>query len=82
MKWYTYKMVCHKTVQLQNGTLQTLQSQSTGLYQPVDWLGVKPNLTQPWIWSVTINRSPPTNRLVGLVEFCLLYLTMFMVRLG
>ncbi len=29
----------------------------------MDWLGVKPNLTQPWIWSVTINRAPSTHGL-------------------
>jgi hypothetical protein len=36
-KWYTYIMVCYSTLQLQ----------STGLHQPMDWLGVKPNLTIP-----------------------------------
>jgi hypothetical protein len=35
----------------------------------MDWLGVKPNLTQSWIWSVTTNRTPPTHGLVG-AFFC------------
>ncbi len=66
-KGYCYKTVHEKTVHRHYGMWHnsTLQSQSTGLHQPMDWLGVKPNLTSPWIWSDTINRAPPTHRLVG-----------------
>jgi hypothetical protein len=66
-KRYSYKMVHYKTVHRHHGMLHnsTLQSQPTGLHQPMDWLGIKPNLTQPWIGSVTINRMPPTHGLVG-----------------
>jgi hypothetical protein len=46
IKRYCYKMVHYKTVHGHNGMLQniTLQLQSTGLHQPMDWLRVKPNI--------------------------------------
>ncbi len=34
----------------------------------MDWLGAKPNLTQPWAWSVIIDRAPPTHGLAGHVD--------------
>jgi hypothetical protein len=52
IKWYvtkrysckteSYKTVYRHYAMLHNSTLQ---SQSTGLHQPMNWLGVKPNLT-------------------------------------
>jgi hypothetical protein len=41
-KWYCYKMEHRHYDMVHNSTLQ---SQSTGLHQPMDWLGIKPNLT-------------------------------------
>ncbi len=54
----------------------------TDIHQPMDWLGILPSLPQPWIWSATYNRSPPTHGLIGLVEFCWLWLTISRVWLG
>ncbi len=31
----------------------------------MDWLCIWPSLTEPWIWLVTTNRSPPINGLAG-----------------
>jgi hypothetical protein len=44
------------------------QTQPTKLHQPIDWLGIYPNLTLPnpgCGLSTTNNRTPPTHGLVG-----------------
>jgi hypothetical protein len=52
-KWYILQngtvTALYKTAHRHYGVLHnsTIQSQSTELHQPLDWLGVKPNLANP-----------------------------------
>jgi hypothetical protein len=59
-----YKTEHYETVHKNYGMLHnsTLQLQLTGLHKPMQWLSIMPNLTR--MWSVTINRAPPTHGLV------------------
>ncbi len=44
--------------------LPWIWTDTTELFQSMDWLGVWPNLTKPWTWSVGHRRTPPPHVLV------------------